>query len=487
MSIAAPAREQTAGFIAPTEYSARIPDLLRRRIGPIRFEQWFDGKTRWIAEGHHLRVVVGNAFAANWIRNKFFQDIRAVAQAVLGGEPELLIELAVPPTAGDSRSDSAPPAPPRPDCAPAGRPVGQAGGASLNPRYRLEEFVAGPTNQLAYHAARRVADDPRREFNPLFIHGQCGLGKTHLLQGVCHYLRQAHPEKRWLYLTGEQFTNEFLEAIKANRMESFRRRLRQADLLAIDDVHFFASKRRTQEEFLHTFDQIDANNRQVILACDSSPRDIAALSEALRSRFVSGMVIRIDPPDLPTRLEILRRFLNHRQWRVSDLVLMQLAQAPVASVRELEGLAVQMVARSELGERATGNASGKSSSTLLIRELHDRLRPPAPVAIDRIVKTAADFFAIPPGALMGASRRRLTATARAVAMYLARQHSHMSFPDIGRAIGGRNHSTVIGACRRIEAQIAAGAVIYWNTPDGPRHRAMAEILQHIAAQLRRPP
>ena len=177
----------------------------------------------------------------------------------------------------------------------------------LNAKYTLEEFIVGPSNQMAYHAAMQVAEHPGERFSPLFIHGQCGLGKTHLLQGICQRFSRLHPGKRWLYVTGEGFTNEFLDAIKNHKTDAFRKRIRQTDILILDDVHFLSHKKATQEEFLHTFNQIDAGGKQVVLASDCAPRQMAAMAESLISRFVSGMVLRIDTPDLPTRLEILRR------------------------------------------------------------------------------------------------------------------------------------------------------------------------------------
>ena len=450
------------------EPAQRLSTLLRQRLGAARFEQWFDGQTRWTLEGRHLRIAVGNGFAAHWVRQKLMAEVRSTAEGVFGGPLEITVEA----------SSSEPP-----PCRPAAPPPAAStacASAGLNGRYRLEDFVVGPGNQLAYHSAVRVAEEARRQFNPLFIHGSCGLGKTHLLQGLCHRYAGRFPQQRCLYLTGEQFTNEFLEALKANRMSQFRQRFRHADLLVIDDAHFFSGKRRTQEEFLHTFNQVETHNRQVVLACDAAPRDLAQLSAALTSRFVSGLVVRVDPPDLPTRLEILRRFAERRGWTVTETLLLQLAQVPTANVRELEGLLLQAVARSELSGSACPPPAGAW------RDLQERLRPPAPVAVERIVRVVADYFALPPVAVTGDGRGRLVAAARAAAMYLARRHTHLSYPDIGRAIGRKSHSTAIGACRRIQSQLETGALLDWATPLGSRRQTMREIITNLTAQLRRP-
>ena len=181
-------------------------------------------------------------------------------------------------------------------------------------RHEMESFVVGPTNQLAYNTALYVAEFPGAQYNPLFIHGSCGLGKTHLLQGLCRKFIQHHPTKRWMYLTGEEFTNEFLAALRANKLDGFRRKVRDLDLLVIDDVHFLGGKRATQEEFLHTFNAIEAAGRQVVMASDNHPKLIEEFGESLINRFVSGMVVRVDPPNYATRCDILTSLCVARAW-----------------------------------------------------------------------------------------------------------------------------------------------------------------------------
>jgi len=304
----------------------QIQSALARRIGEDRFDMWFDRKTDISLDHDTLRVRAANAFAANFIRGKFSDDLRAAAREVLLRDIQLHIDVetrAKPQLVEQSE------AAPQPFRLPSGfKPISQ-----LNPKYTLEEFVVGPSNQMAYQTAVRVAANPGSEFNPLFVHGSCGLGKTHLLQGICHRFAKLHPGKKWLYLTGEQFTNEFLDSIRNHRADAFRKKIRTAELLIIDDVHFLANKKATQEEFLHTFNQIDTTGRQVVLASDCAPRDIHSMTDSLVSRFVSGMVVRVDSPDLPTRLEILRRRAARNSWPLTDTVLMHIAQQPASSVR----------------------------------------------------------------------------------------------------------------------------------------------------------
>jgi chromosomal replication initiator protein len=472
-----------------------IAAALRARIGEERYDLWFERKSRLLTAGNTLIVEVANDFAARWVGGKFRAELLAAARETLGHEVELSIRVCPRLAAPRARPADMPAAPPT-DGARAGAgsarhriAVGSAPAMPL--RYTLEDFVVGPSNQLAYHAAVRVAEKPGQEFNPLFVHGNCGLGKTHLLQGICQRFAGLHPGRKWLYLTGEQFTNDFLESIRTHTTEAFRRRLRSAELLVLDDVHFLGNKKATQEEFLHTFNQVDAAGRQIVLASDCAPRQIEALSEQLCSRFVSGMVLRIDAPDLPTRLEILRRRVAKCGWNINDAVLMHIARTATGSVRELEGMLLQVVAGIDLintGQAAAPGGAGAGGWGALggvLASLRERMALRGPVPAERIVATVAEHFAVPAEAILGSGREKLVSAARAVTMYLARQHTGMSFPEIGRALGGKNHSTVIAACQRVEAMIAGNDLLCWNTPPGPRHQGMADIVHELEAAVRK--
>ncbi|HUO09563.1 MAG TPA: chromosomal replication initiator protein DnaA [Phycisphaerae bacterium] len=461
------------------EFEEEMRAALLQRIGTARYELWFDGKVRMSVDGNALIVEAGSAFAVRFIREKFSDELGDSGRQVLRRNVEVCVRMgegiAVRQelTSPEVRAVAVPAA-----AAPVSSSVAAQG--QMNLKYTLDEFVMGPSNRLAYHAAVQVAQSPGEQFNPLFIHGHCGLGKTHLLQGICQRFAKLHPGKKWLYMTAEQFTNEFLEAIKAHKTDAFRRRIRSADLLVIDDVHFLGNKKATQEEFLHTFNQIDGSGKQVVLASDCAPKQIHALSEQLSSRFVSGMVLRVDAPDLPTRLEILRRRVMKNGWQVSDAVLMHLAQSASSSVRELEGLLLQVMA----GIRLINTGHEAEASTILT-SIKDRTAMRGPVPTDRIVTCVAEHFSLSPAVLMGSGREKVVATARAIAMHLARQHTGMSYPEIGRAIGGKNHSTVIAACQRVEGLISGGDVLCWNTAEGSRHQAVSDILHDLEAAIRR--
>ncbi len=467
---AGPELESSAG-VDGTDACQRITHALRQRISEDRFDLWFGDKTRLLLAGNTLIIEAPNAFTANWIGAKLRAELIASARQVLQRDVELSIRAAAPSAPGASLEPAAAPAPKAPSAAPTA--------AQLNPRHALDEFVIGPSNQLAYQAALRVAENPGKQFNPLFLHGHCGLGKTHLLQGICLRFAKLHPGKKWLYLTAEQFTNEFLEAIRSHKTDAFRRKLRSAELLAIDDVHFLGNKKATQEEFLHTFNQIDASGKQIVLASDCAPRQIHALSEQLSSRFVSGMVLRIDSPDLPTRLEILRRRVARNGWNINDTILMHIARTATSSVRELEGLLLQVVAGINLIN------VGSSDAGTVIASIKDRTATRGPIPVTRIIAAVAEHFALSESVILGAGREKIVSAARATAMYLARQHTGMSFPEIGRAIGNKNHSTVIAACQRIEAMLTGGDLLCWNTPTGPKHQALPDILHDLEAAIRR--
>jgi len=453
---------------------------LKRRIGAERFELWFERKTTLALDGQVLVVTAPNTFTANWIRTKFSDELKAVGRLVLEQELQVRVEVGAQQTPPETLAFEAPVAA-APAASVAVSNPNTGSGAVINARFTLEEFVVGSSNQMAYHAACRVAENPGQQFNPLTIHGPCGLGKTHLLQGICQRFAKLHPGKKWLYLTGESFTNEFLEAIKTHKTEAFRRRIRSADLLVIDDVHFLANKKATQEEFLHTFNQIDAHGKQIVLASDCAPKAIHSFSEALTSRFVSGMVLKIEAPDVPTRLEILRRKAARNGYSVSEAVLMHLAQSNASSVRELEGLLMQVVAGMTLID------GGSPAAVAVATTLRDRtVSARAPLAVDRIVAGVAQHFGISAAAIMANSRDRAASLARSVAMYIARQQTHLSYPDVGRAMGNKNHSTVIAACQRVEAMIAANETVHWLGSNNTAHSEnIVDLLHAVETQLRR--
>jgi chromosomal replication initiator protein len=345
-------------------------------------------------------------------------------------------------------------------------------------RHDVESFIVGQSNQLAYNAALYVAEFPGAQYNPLFIHGNCGLGKTHLLQGLCKRFIEHHPTKRWMYLTGEDFTNEFLTCLRANKLDTFRRKIRDLDLLVIDDVHFLGGKKATQEEFLHTFNAIEAMGRQVVMASDNHPKMIEEFGESLINRFVSGMVVRIDPPNFATRVEILRALSQRNKLMLSEEVTAWVARRVTQNVRELEGAINRIAAHVQLDGRPADIAVAQQALGDLDRQLV------APVKPENILQSVCTYFGLEHKDLMSGRRQRTISLARSVAMYLVRKTAKLSFPEIGHRMGKRNHSTVISACRRIERAVQHNESLLWTSAVGERQEEAPELLQRLEEHSR---
>ncbi|HEX4054378.1 MAG TPA: chromosomal replication initiator protein DnaA [Tepidisphaeraceae bacterium] len=345
-------------------------------------------------------------------------------------------------------------------------------------RHEIENFVVGQSNQLAYTAALSVAEYPGAQYNPLFIHGGCGLGKTHLLQGLCKRFISHHPAKRWTYLTGEEFTNEFLTALRANKLDVFRRKMRELDLLVIDDVHFLGGKKATQEEFLHTFNAIEAMGRQVVMASDDHPKMIEEFGESLVNRFISGMVVRIDPPNFAMRCEILRNLSHRDGLNLPEEVVCWIARRVTQNVRELEGAVTRIAAYVKLTERTADVAMAQESLGDLDRQMV------APVRPDNILQSVCDYFGLEHKDLMSGRRQRTISLARSVAMFLVRKTAKLSFPEIGMRMGKRNHSTVISACRRIERAVLRNEPLVWTSSVGEHEEEACELLQRLEEHSR---
>jgi chromosomal replication initiator protein len=345
-------------------------------------------------------------------------------------------------------------------------------------RHTLETFVVGAGNQLAHNAAVYVAEFPGAQYNPLFVHGNCGVGKTHLLQGLCKRFSELHPTRRWMYLTGEEFTNEFLTALRHNKIDSFRRKVRDLDLLAIDDVHFLGGKKATQEEFLHTFNAIEAAGRQVVLASDEHPKMIIEFGESLINRFVSGMVVRIDPPNYATRCDILRAMSLRGRLNLSEEVITWVARRVTQNVRELEGAITRITAQTSFTGRTIDVAMAQEALGDLDRQLV------APVRPENILASVCNYFGLEHKDLMSGRRQRTISLARSVAMFLVRKTAKLSFPEIGMRMGKRNHSTVISACRRIERAVARNEQLLWTSAVGDREEEATELVQRLEEHSR---
>ncbi len=314
----------------------------------------------------------------------------------------------------------------------------------LNPKYRFSTFVVGTSNQLAHAAARAVAESPSRSYNPLFLYGGVGLGKTHLMHAIGHHILSENPSLRLVYISSERFMNELINSIRYDRTFEFREKYRNVDVLLVDDIQFLAGKERTQEEFFHTFNALYDAQRQIVLSSDSPPKEIPTLEERLRSRFEWGMLADIQPPDLETKIAILKKKAEAESVELPDDILLFIATNSKSNIRELEGALIRLVAYSSL--------TAETVTVELARNvLRDTLNARAAmITIDRIQENVADYFSLRAGDLRAKSNARRITHPRQIAMFLCKQLTNHSLPEIGRAFGGKHHSTVIHSVRKVQ-------------------------------------
>ena len=317
----------------------------------------------------------------------------------------------------------------------------------LNPRFTFENFVVGPCNRFAHAASMAVAESPARAYNPLFIYGGVGLGKTHLLQAICHYVRTQNKSINICYLSSERFTNELINAIQHHSTSTFRQKYRNVDILLIDDIHFIAGKESTQEEFFHTFNTLYDAHKQIIISSDRSPREIPKLEERLISRFSWGLITDIQPPDFETRVAILKKKIEKEPVHIPDEVIFFIAQIIKTNIRELEGALIRVVACSLLEEKQITLDLTKEILKDCIQQVTK------PVDFQKIQECVANEFNIPLMELKTRRRSKNIVLSRQVAMYLSRKLTDASLPEIARVFGGKDHTTVLYAYNKIESEL----------------------------------
>ena len=315
----------------------------------------------------------------------------------------------------------------------------------LDDRYQFDNFVLGKSNELAFAAARQVAKNPGTVYNPLLLYGSTGLGKTHLLHAAGQFIAEANPSARILYLHSEKFVSEMIQALRRDSIDQFKRRYRSVDTLLIDDIQFFAGKDRSQEEFFHTFNSLLESRQQIILTCDRYPKEVDGIESRLRSRFGWGLTVSIEPPDFETRVAILQKKAAERDLNLSDQVAFLIAKRMRSNVRDLEGALNSLIANA----RFSGRMIDLEYTQEILRDVlavHDRL-----ITIENIQKTVADFYKLRVADLLSKRRTRSIARPRQMAMFLAKSLTDHSLPEIGNAFGGRDHTTVLHGCRKIES------------------------------------
>jgi chromosomal replication initiator protein len=460
------------------EAVSEIERKLHDRIGSRRYQLWFKNATRLAVDGQQLRVQVPNNYIKGWIENHFSKELRSIAEETLHQEislsfeidPELLKKPSSNSQAAGSSVESADES---------GQRETTAFRLRRKLRNNLDTFIVGEGNELAYNMIQTVADKVISPFNPLYIHGSCGLGKTHLLQGLCNALSERHPEVGWQYVSGEEFTNQFIVAVRTGALDAFRQQYRNVDVLVIDDVHFLANKRATQEEFLHTFNAINAAGKQVVMASDSHPKSINLLPKPLVDRFLSGMVVQISPPDELTRIKIVQARASQLGHHLPEGVAQLIAHRIRGNIRELEGSILKLIAYSSLCNKPISLAIANQ----VIKEYGNHVEP-EDLQIRTIEQKVAEYFNVTVGDLQSTKRTKTIALARATAMYLARKNTPMSFPEIGKTMGDKNHSTVLLACKRIETMIQKNEAACWSQDQITVNRPIADVISDLEAQLK---
>lgn len=416
---------------------------MESQLSKPSFETWILSLEPVDLQQDTLILRAANVFNRDWLQNQYASIITESLQAT-SGRP-LSIRFVLP------YEDLAPQ---REDIEEVTLPSDKSNNEdnpehNLNPKYTFNSFVIGASNRFAHAASLAVAEAPARAYNPLFIYGGVGLGKTHLMHAIGHYVLEHYPHLNVVYLSCEKFTNQFISAIQYKRSEEFRNRYRNVDLLMVDDIQFLAGKEQTQEEFFHTFNALHEANKQIILSSDRPPREIATLEDRLRSRFEWGLITDIQQPDLETRAAILRRKSELENLRVDNDVLLHLANRINSNIRELEGALTRIYAYASFASRPI-------SIELVDEVLKDTISAEAKkeITVEAIQLLVSQHFGIRASDMKAKKRTRAISHPRQIAMYLCRQLTDHSLPRLGEAFGGRDHTTVLHACDKIERELA---------------------------------
>jgi chromosomal replication initiator protein len=432
---------------------SQIQTELRRAVTDSTYHLWLaplkaralDGETLLVGAPEEIRT---------WVADRFSRVLQSCASTVLGGTIHVVVvPIDAPLLDGSGANDHDAPGSGTP-MAMSRRPSESTTDEAFNPKYTFDQFVIGDGNRLAHAAALAVAELPGQAYNPLFIYGPPGLGKTHLLHAIGNYVREYGDGLTVRYTTIEAFTNRFVHALHSKSVDDFKRRYRDTDILLIDDVQFLESKAKTEEEFFHTFNALYETGSQLVVTCDRMPRDMNALADRLRERFESGLVTDIRPPDLATRMTILRKRVQHDGIQLADADAIEpIADRITTNIRALQGALIRVVAFHSL----TGRPIDKSLVTHVLDGLYPGSSAPRRRTLAEIQEATCERLGISPEALRSPDRSARVAWARQVAMYLSRELTDETLPAIGRAFGGRNHTTVLHACRRATERMASDA------------------------------
>ena len=419
----------------------QILGSIEAKVGRHSFHTWFKPTSLLSDDGGRLSVRVPNLLFTEWLPKHYSVVLSEALREV--GRPDTIVVFV--PEDRRAAGHVSPAVPQVRDVAPADEVVHILNAtAGLNPRYTFDTFIVGPSNQFAHAACRAVAELPSRSYNPLFIHGGVGLGKTHLMHAVGHYVLQHHHGLVLTYISSERFMNEMINALRHDRVLDFRERYRSVDVLLVDDIQFVSGKEGTQTEFFHTFNALHDAQKQIVISSDRPPHEIPQLEERLRSRFEWGLIADIQPPDIETKIAILKKKAESEDVPLPDGVAMYVASRFKSNIRELEGSLIRLIAYASL--------QGRPISMELAQEVlrnvadHDEKA----ITIEQIQKFVAEYYQLKLADLKSRNNSKSIAMPRQVAMYLCKQLTHASLPEIGRSFGGKHHSTVIHSINKVD-------------------------------------
>jgi len=419
-----------------TEWVQALPRL-RQQLGERNFQTWIE-PIRCTRDDHGLRLEVASRFFQEWVSRHFLSCIRQTLAEGAGASPTVRIVVVARPHTAPAPIDMVPPAAPP-------RPLAQRSPrmGHLVASYTFETFVVGDANEVAYRAARSLVEAPGTRFNPFFLWGGVGLGKTHLVNALAHELLQRSPRRRMACLSAESFMNTLITSLRQDQMNAFRERFRALDVLILDDIQFLAGKERTQEEFFHTFNVLYASGRQIVLTSDKPPHAIAELEQRLRSRFEGGLIADVHPPTAAMRISILKKKAELQGINLPDELAQAIAQRSGRSVREMEGALNRVLAASTMRDLPLTCATVE-------QVLPNPVSVSPPVSVEAVQEAVSQYFRLSIADLKSQRRDRPVTQARQIAMYLSRTIADVSFPSIAEKFGGRDHSTVIHAVRAVE-------------------------------------
>src|ERR1700685_3585736 len=412
----------------------KILQHAERRVNPHSYATWFRPTRQERVDDQRLVVRVPTRLFCKRLSETYGELLQAVLVEI--GRPGLALEFVCV---------EAEPAAAGPAVSPQAKLDFDSSSNQLNPRYTFDKFIVGSSNQFAHAAAVAVAEQPSKSYNPLFLYGGVGLGKTHLMQAIGHTLKRRNPALRITYISAEKFTNEVIASIRFERMSNFRDRFRNMDVLMIDDIQFIATRERTQEEFFHTFNAIYDQQKQIVISSDCPPKEISAIEERLRSRFEWGLIADIQPPDLETKIAILQKKAESERVQVPDEVAEFIARSIKSNVRELEGALTRLLAYASLTSAALNLSTAQQVLRNIIATQEKK------VTIELIQKRVGEQYGLRDADLKVRSNTKAIAFPRQVAMYLVKQLTSASLPEIGRQFGGKHHTTVLHSINKIDA------------------------------------